>query len=281
MLFEFKTKIKWVLFLVFFALTTSASAEVFKEFSGQVNAHDINLRVDATTGAAVIVKLAKGDIVQVVGEAYDWYKIRLPKAAPSYIKKNLVECVNLANSLSVDNKNSFAANSARCLSARVVGDRVNIRLGPSESTWILGKLDKLSMVNIRSEENGWYKIEALPQSYGWVNKKFINQGPFVFKPEGEQEFLAPGLSSKARAVKESLSVGKIELEGEVGPYGIVLWRKATHKLVTSQGKIYLLMGDRRRLDSLNYHKIRVQGKINAPTTSRYPIIEIDTLEALN
>ncbi|HNW39700.1 MAG TPA: SH3 domain-containing protein, partial [Candidatus Omnitrophota bacterium] len=58
-------------------------------FTGQINADGINVRVDSTVGAQVICTLAKGELVEVSGGVYDWYKIRLPKEAPAYIRKDL------------------------------------------------------------------------------------------------------------------------------------------------------------------------------------------------
>jgi hypothetical protein len=71
------------------------------------------------------------------------------------------------------------------------------------------------------------------------------------------------------------------VEGKINPYGIVLWRKATHKLITSENKIYFLKGERKSLDSLNYHKVKVTGKLISLPSSKYPIIQIDIIEALN
>ena len=71
------------------------------------------------------------------------------------------------------------------------------------------------------------------------------------------------------------------IEGKVSPYGVVLWRKATHKLITSENKIYFLKGDRKGLDSLNYHKVKVTGKVIGLAANQSPIIQIDIIEALD
>ncbi|MDD5477004.1 MAG: SH3 domain-containing protein [Candidatus Omnitrophica bacterium] len=231
-------------------------------FSGQINADNINARVDATVGSAVICSLPKGQLVEVVSEAYDWYKIRLPKEAPSYVKKDLVECINP----------DPVTSPGKCLTAKVIKDRINIRLGPSESTWILGKADKLTVVNILAQESGWYKIQPIYQSYGWVNKKFISKEITLPKKQKAAELSAKDIPSHGDL---------LVVEGTVTPYGVILWRKATHKLVTSDNKIYFLKGNRKSLDSLNYHKVKVTGKLISPAASKYPIIQIDIIEALS
>ena len=255
-----KYKITLFAFLWGFVFTGAVFAAGFTAFTGQINTDDINVRVDATVSSTVVCALSKGQLVEVILEAYDWYKIHLPKAAPSYIKKNLVECIN--------------NTSAKCSSAKVIGDRVNIRLCPSESSWILGKVDDSTVVNIIQDEGSWYKIEPVHKSYGWVNKKFINKEIVVLK---EEEKLVTVLQPAIPQPSDQLIV-----EGTVSPYGVVLWRKATHKLVTTDSKeIYFLKGNRKGLDGLNYHKVKVTGKLISPKNSRYPIIETAVIEVLD
>lgn len=250
-----------IFFMLSLIFCAAVFAAAFSAFSGQINAENINVRVDATVGSAVICGLSKGELVEVVSEAYDWYKIRLPKEAPSYVKQDLVECIN----------SDPVTNPQRCLSAKVIKDRINIRLGPSESTWVLGKADKLTVVNILAQKNGWYKIQPIYQSYGWVNKKFVSKE--ILLPKNKKTVELPA--------KDIPSGDLLVIEGTISPYGVVLWRKATHKLVTSDNKIYFLKGNRKSLDSLNRHKVKVTGKLISPAASKYPIIQIDIIEALS
>jgi len=254
-------KLAFIFFMVSLIFCAPVFAAAFTAFSGQISADNINVRVDATVGSAVICSLYKGELVEVVSEAYDWYKIRLPKEAPSYVKKDLVECIN----------SDPVTNPGKCLSAKIIKDRINIRLEPGESAWILGKADKLTVVNILAQKNGWYKIQPIYQSYGWVNKKFISREITPLKKKTVAEL----------PVKDIKPSDLLVIEGAVSPYGVVLWRKATHKLVTSDNKIYFLKGNRKSLDSLNYHKVKITGKLISPATSKYPIIQINIIEALS
>lgn len=252
-----KIRITLIVLVVCLVASIAAFGATSVNFNGQINATDINLRVDATVGSAVICVLAKGELVQVVSEAHDWYKIRLPKEAPSYVREDLVECFNP----------DPVTTPGKCLSAKVIKDRINIRLGPSESTWILGKADKQTVVNILTKENGWYKIQPIYQSYGWVNKKFVSKEAVL--PE------------KQEAIKVIQPSDSLVIEGVVSPYGVVLWRQATHKLITSENKVYFLKGNRKTLDSLNYHKVKVSGKLISPAESKHPIVGVNIIEALN
>ena len=263
MLLNIKIKSIFILFLVCFYLSGPALADTFAGFTGQINATSINVRVDSSVNAEAICSLTKGELVEVVWEAYDWYKIRLPKNAPAYIKSNLLECNNV--------NPDFAATNGKCLSAKVIKDRVNIRLRPTESAWILGKIDKGTVVEVIAEEAGWYKIYPAYQSYGWVNKKFVSK----------EILLGQKQETPVKAIDTPKLDNQLVVEGKISPYGIVLWRKATHKLITLDNKIYFLKGNRKSLDSLNYRRVKVTGKLISPVASQYPIIQIDVVEALN
>lgn len=141
-------------------------------FQGEVNANNINVRSDATVSAEIICALNKNYRVEVIQEFYGWYKIRLPQNAPSYIKKNLVACSNIQ---------SAAEN--RCKNAKVLKDRVNIRLHPNESSPIIGVVEKNELVNILNDKGDWYRIEPVQTSFGWINKRFVNK---VLCPEKRQ-----------------------------------------------------------------------------------------------
>ncbi len=154
---------------VFFALAlflwfNNLRAADFTPFRGEVNSSDINLRADATIYSESILKLNKQDSLEVVAEFYDWYKVRLPENTAVFIKKDYV---------------ALAGEK----SGRVRGNNVNIRLRPSDSSLIVGKVSRDETVNILTEEFGWYKIEATKNSFGWIHKKFLDRVKAVDKKE--------------------------------------------------------------------------------------------------
>ncbi len=167
-------------------------------------------------------------------------------------------------------KESIEGNKEVCLSAKVLRDRVNVRVSPDESSAIVGIADKNEIVNVRGETGGWYKIEPIQNSFGWVNKKFVNK----------VEKAVP--VNKNEDKKESLNSNEnIVLKGIVNPYGIVFRRIATHKLITADKKTFLLKGDKVTLDALNRSRVRVIGKIISPPKAKYPIVEVMIIEAEN
>ncbi len=226
-------------------------------FIGRVRANDINVRADATVSATVVCKVDQGQRLEVVSEFYEWYKVRLPKNASVYINKALVELVDATT-------------------AKVTKERVNIRLMPSETSPVIGKAELGEAINILEFRREWYKIQPVQNSFGWINKKFVEISP-------EQEIAvsfekpqpAPG-TGLARPVLENTVV----LEGILKSYGRVFGRKATHKLIDNNKKVYLLQGNTAILNSLTRLRVRVTGKIISPS-AKHPLIEVDKIEVLN
>ena|SRR3989338_7554616 len=240
--------------VIFFLFLDYSLAQNSPPFNGEVTSDNINIRADSTPNAQIICTVNKDERLDVILELYDWYKIRLPKKAPSFVKKDLTECL------------SYQPDSNACRNAKISKNRVNIRLKPHESSPILGKVNKNEVINIRGEVGGWYKIEPASESFGWIHKNFVK---------------------KAAMPVSEITVGPIKdtkditVEGMIKPYGKIFKRIATHKLITPDNKTYLLKGNKRGLDALNHHKVKIQGTIIDAPKEKYPVIEVRILAALN
>lgn len=230
------------------SLILAGTSAAFEQFSGYVTDNNINIRADANTSSSVICTITKGTGIDIISEKYDWFKIVLPKSAPLYVKKSLVE--------SIDKK-----------TGRVEKDFVNIRLLPNESSAILGKLQKNEIIAILDDSGEWYKISPTDSCSGWINKKFVEKS-IADKPAS---------NVLEAAVKEEY----ILLEGIIQPYGKVISRVGTHKLVTKDYNIVLLQGNLYNLNSYTYHKVKITGKPVATVKQKYPVVEIIKMEALD
>jgi uncharacterized protein YgiM (DUF1202 family) len=228
-------------------------------FLGRVKAKDINVRADATVSSSVICQAQEGERLEVVAEFYEWYKVRLPKYAPAYINKAMVELVDART-------------------AKVAKDRVNIRLLPSETSPVIGNAARGEAINILEFRRDWYKIQPVQNSFGWINKKFVEKSL-------QQEI--PALSSEQPQPEQKIIPERstpeeaIVLEGILKPYGRVFRRQATHKIIDSNKKVYLLKGNTAILNSLSRLKVKVTGRIISPHSAKYPLIEVDKIEVLN
>lgn len=244
---------------VIFAQNSSES-KIFTSFQGEVNANNTNVRTDSTVNSKIICNLTKGSYVDVLWELYDWYKIRLPKAAPSFIKKSLAELI--------DEK-----------TAKVLKDNVNVRLGPSEASSIIGKANKDEILNVFGEKVDWYKIEPVNNSFGWIHKKFVNK---AVKLTAIQPTSNPMQGKNGLTNKPSSENKEIVIEGVINPYGKVFRRLATHKFIANDNRIFLLRGIKENLNALTYHKVKITGKlIDKADNQKIPVIEITKMEALD
>ena len=265
-----------IIFISLFALINLVCLSFAQEsqvFQGKINADNVNIRFDATVSSSVISRVNKGDRVEVMLELYEWYKIKLPKTVPSFIKKNLVSLI--------DDK-----------TAQVLKDRVNIRLRPDEASPILGRVDKNEVINILEDKGLWYRIEPVNNSFGWIHKKFVEKVPAaevslevkantLDKTEGNEITEQNTGENKTILPEASIDEKSITVEGIINPHGKVFRRIATHKFITQDGKIFLLKGSKENLDSLNYRKVKVMGKLSNLAKQKYPIIEILKIEVLD
>ena len=255
------------MFIIPVLYTSIAFAQDFQKLNGEMTSDNINIRADSTVGSDVICVLKKHDKIEVAAELYDWYKIRLPKNAPSFVKKSLFECMPSQPS-HPSNAPIPARSDTACVSARALKDKINVRLKPNENSQILGKVKSDEIVNVLSDSNGWLKIEPIRDSFGFVNKKFVNKLSDI---ENLKQDSSP-------LVTEQPNQGLVIVTGIIQPYGRIFGRKATHKLFCGN-RTYLLKGNKQSLDSINYQKVKVTGKINDPK-QKYPIIEIVSIEAV-
>jgi uncharacterized protein YgiM (DUF1202 family) len=234
-----------------------------------VNSDNINVRCDSTVGSCVICKLNKGALVDVVGQLYGWYKIRLPKNAPSYIKRNLVE---ILNSNTMPSKGlPIVDKSPNEMSARVAKDKINIRLGPNESFTIVGKADKDEILKISMAVGEWYKIEPTENCFGWINKKFIEEKaqPVIERKEATIE---------AKVILTDKDI--LAVEGIIRANGMFFKRIATHKLIDADGKVYQLKGDKSLLNFYTGYRVRITGKITPSPKRESSLIEANKIELI-
>ncbi|MCM8800818.1 MAG: SH3 domain-containing protein [Candidatus Omnitrophica bacterium] len=260
-----KIKIIIGVFFIFIWIAKISNADDPFPFQAESIADEINIRSDSTVNSPVICNIKKGESLEVISEAYEWYKIRLPKYVPAFVKKNLI--------IKIDDK-----------TAKVKADKVNIRLGPDVSFPIIGKANKEELVTIVGESEEWYKIKPLDSCYGWIHKKFVKKiipviVEVVVQPEiketQEAEEVKPIEEETRLAIEEQTAV--LVIEGLLKPK--VIKNIATHKLITDQKKIFLLKGDPEVFETMDYLKVRVNARL-IEEKSNYTLVEVLKIERL-
>ena len=123
-------------------------------FLAEVMTDKVHIRAGQNKSFESLGRLAKGAAVVVVGRSYDWYKIKLPANALSYIRNDYLQMLG-------DNI------------GEVVSQRVNVRAGAGVNFTSLGQLSKGTKVRVFETAQGWYKIEPMEGCYGWVAVEFL------------------------------------------------------------------------------------------------------------
>ncbi len=225
-------------------------------FQARATENGINIRTDSTTSSQIISVLKKGDYVDVVGEFYDWYRIRLPITAPAFIRKDMVEIIDQR-------------------SARVTKNNVNIRLHATTKAAVIGKAAKYETVFIAEDRGEWYKIYPTLNTYGWVNKNLMVKAN---KPK-EPPFSIP-VSAGTGIAKQKPEADKVVVEGLLKKK--VFTRQATHKLITADKKVYLISAPKINLRPYNDRRVRVTGRTSKSSPQAPDLtLEADKIEALD
>lgn len=146
-----------IICLAFLFNTTNAVEGTLKEgiFTGVITGNRVNVRAGSEKSFEVICQLNQGEEVNIIERSNKWYKIELPRKALVYVHKT-----------NVDRKDSAGV---------VKEDKSNVRAAATESSSIVGRLNKGANVKVLKEYLDWYEIEAPQGSFGWVHSDFVRE----------------------------------------------------------------------------------------------------------
>lgn len=143
--------------LILLLLTAIYPLSVFPSQKYTVTRDKINARIDSTVSSKSLGLLSAGDEVDVTGEKFNWYKIKLPQSFTCYIAKE------------------FTKKTAEYVT--ITGSKVNLRAGPSLESYIIGTAPKNTKFLFVENTRQWVKIRGYPYIQGWVYKKFLKKKP--------------------------------------------------------------------------------------------------------
>ena len=236
-------------------------------FLAQVNTDNVNIRAGQSANFEKIGQLHKGEGVVVVEKNFSWYKIRLPKIANSFISDKYIKLR--------DNG----------LKGEVMADRVNVRAGANVNATSLGQLPKGAQVVILEKTQGWYKIEPVDDSYGWIAEEFLD-----FQSNDISQYV-----SQAPTPKINPSVELIPLQakneaphtmltviGFLEPFSGANAKAGTYQLTIEGHPTYQLEGMTDFINRFVYYKVSVEGhlKTNAEPNQILPTIVVHKLKLI-
>lgn len=130
--------------------------------------NDVRIRTGAGTNYSVIVAVNKNTEITVLedtlysGSGCDskWAKISY-KGDQGYVCSKYVQKVDKTTTTVID------------WSARITGNNVNVRTGPSTDYKSVDELTLGTNVTILEETNGWYKVQYYGSKTGYVSKSYV------------------------------------------------------------------------------------------------------------
>ena len=175
--------------------TTSGSADTGNTSvagsRGTVNAGPLNVRSGPSTGYSIYGYVNKGTVVQIVSTENGWYKVNVTlngRTVTGYVSAQYVTVSSDSGSSntgssstgngsgttsgSTDTGNTSAAGSRGTVNA----GPLNVRSGPSTGYSIYGYVNKGTVVQIVSTENGWYKVNVTLNGRtvtGYVSAQYV------------------------------------------------------------------------------------------------------------
>ncbi|PEF50493.1 MULTISPECIES: SH3 domain-containing protein [Bacillus cereus group] len=134
-----------------------------------VNVSSLRARTGPSMSHPVVSVMNKGQVVQVVGEVQDWYKIKFNEGF-AYINKDYVSrgtnsTSSLPESLQTE---SVQKNGTYIVDAAVL----RVRTGPANYHPVIGGVLKGQNLQVVDIENGWYKIKYNNRT-GYVSGEFM------------------------------------------------------------------------------------------------------------
>jgi len=250
-------------------------AQEFFPFLAEVTVKRVNVRAGQSANFETLCQLDKGDEAVVLSKSYSWYKIELPKIAKSYVSVEFVRQLDKRR-------------------GEIIGKRVNVRGGASVHFTVLGQLNVGAKVNIIEKRDGWYRIEPILGSVGWISDEFL-----AFKSKSLKSY-SPKLVSVNTETKKKKNTQRIEAEkkplvkdqpvtkntisltGYLEPQKNLQSKLISYQLVVRGQPAYYIEGLNRILDDFLYYKVTVQGTIKKDLQNQYsyPVVVVTEIQLL-
>lgn len=145
--------IKYVILMGFLFLFPRAAYSLDKAV---VLKDQINVRVDSTVMSPVLGYLRYKETVAIIEEKFGWCKIVLPKRFSAFAASEFLKKV-------ADNK------------VEVTASNLNLRNKPAVSSYVIGNVDRGTVLFFRKKKGQWFELRGYPYTHGWVNENFLEK----------------------------------------------------------------------------------------------------------
>lgn len=232
-------------------------------YVGIVNSKDVNVRAGQSRNFARLGQLKQGDEVVVTGKSYSWLQIRLPHHFDVYIHQDFLE--DIGQNI-----------------GKVTANRVNVRSsGALENSVVLGQARKGELVRIKEKKDGWYRIEPILDSHGWVSEELVNFRSAQLPPPAKIEAPVRSMLKKAEEpAPEPPPPSAVSVAGIVQLLDEAVSADVRHKIIGPDNTVYYLEGYRRIIDGFLNQKVRIEGTEQKHRKSRHPVILVRKIELI-
>lgn len=153
--------------------TNDTNQQTVQPASGNytVNVSSLRVRTGPSTSHTTIASITKGQVVQVVGEVQDWFKINYAGQA-AYISKDYVtkggsnengsQGNNQNNNVTVQTGGTYVVNATS----------LRVRTGPAAYHSVIGGVLNGTTLNVVGSEDSWFKVNYQGKT-GFVSSEFV------------------------------------------------------------------------------------------------------------
>ncbi|KWU67313.1 peptidase M24 [Bacillus mycoides] len=138
-----------------------------------VNVSSLRVRTGPSTSHPTVGSVKQGQVVQVVGEVQDWFKINYA-GQTAYLSKDYVtkggsnENVNQGNNQEQNNNGTIQTGGTYVVNAT----SLRVRTGPAAYHSVIGGVLNGTTLNVVGSENGWFKVNYQGKT-GYVSSEFV------------------------------------------------------------------------------------------------------------
>lgn len=176
--------LKKIIFGCSCVLFLSVSNVVFAA-TGKVTGKTVRIRESADASSKIVTNAYRNDIVEVLSNEGDWYKVKYEDKT-GYMSKEFLEVKEdvPANTQTENNSQQPEQNNSNTEEKSKIIKEANLKLLPNFSSTNLGIVSVDTEIKIDKEINNWLQITAGSNS-GWILKNCVS-GNQVSNPDVEQ-----------------------------------------------------------------------------------------------
>ncbi|PGB01112.1 C40 family peptidase [Bacillus toyonensis] len=157
--------------------TNDTNQQTVQPASGNytVNVSSLRVRTGPSTSHTTVASITKGQVVQVVGEVQDWFKINYAGQA-AYVSKDYVtkggsnENVTQGNNQNNNQNNNVTVQTGGTYVVNATSLRV--RTGPAAYHSVIGGVLNGTTLNVVGSEGSWFKVNYQGKT-GFVSGEFV------------------------------------------------------------------------------------------------------------